>query len=83
MRLTKAIIALLIFSVLGLPNVFAQSQTKGITEKKSEVKSVPPAAKNKTAIQSTANQQIIAARKQQIKKAVRSSSISKRPIRRR
>lgn len=84
MQLYKYIGIILIFSFLGLQSLSAQTQNKTTSDKKqiNTVKSVPTASKNKTALK-TATKQVNAARKQQIKKAVRKSNMSKRPIRRR
>ncbi len=85
MRFTKIIGFLLFFSLFGLQNLNAQTQNKTIsTEKKPPptVKTVPTVTKNKTVLK-TATKQAVTARKQQIKKAVRKTNITRRPIRRR
>ncbi len=90
MRFTKIIGFLIILSFLGLQSLNAQIQSKTkvvqkplvLKKKITKVKSVPIATKSKTILKS-ASKQKMNARKQQIKKAVRKSRITRRPIRRR
>ena len=84
MRFTKIIGFLLLLSFLGLQNLNAQTQKKTTTQKKppATVKTVPASTKSKTALK-TITKKATTARKQQIKKAVRRSNITRRPIRRR
>ena len=82
MRFIKIIGFIFLISFLSLQNLSAQSVKKTTTIKKppTEVKTVP--SLNKTAIKSV-TKQASAIQKQQIKKAVRRTSLTKRPIRKR
>ena len=73
----------MIFTFFGIKDLIAQSQKKVEVQKTvTEVKSVPSAIKKNTVLKS-AQRQAITAHKQQIKKAIRRTNMTKRPIRRR
>ncbi|MCD6180240.1 MAG: hypothetical protein J7K39_10100 [Bacteroidales bacterium] len=84
MQFTKIIGFVLFLSLFGFKNLNAQTQKKTTAPKKPQttVKTVPSLTKNKTTLK-LATKKATMARKQQIKKAIRRSKISRRPIRRR
>jgi hypothetical protein len=83
MRLTKIIGLLLIGLFIETQSLQAQKPKK-VNLKKTDksIKVVPSTSKNKIALKKASKMSTLV-RKQQIKKAVRRSSISRRPIRRR
>lgn len=82
MRFLKIIGLISIISCLSISNLNAQTTKSINTQKKTvtEIKSVP--AVKKTALKTISNQ-ASNAQKMQIKKTVRRSSLTKRPIRKR
>jgi hypothetical protein len=84
MRFSKIIGLFLLFSLFSFQSLYAQTPKKRTTKNKAKtsVKSVPASTKNKTALKKITTK-AASARKQQIKKAVRRSKISRPPIRRR
>lgn len=83
MRFLKNIGLLFVFSLFALQSGYAQTQKKtNVKKATTTVKAVPAATKNKTALKKM-SKQTTTARKQQIKKAVRRSNMTKRKIRKR